>query len=389
MNKFFVNIASFIFALLFVIICYYISKDEILNYYAKPLQDSLKKTFSLQDDLENGKIVVFGSSELSIGNPKYLPQNFFNNDLNIPLRVQGNEGHQTFAILSQLATYDNDTLKENARIVILVSPSWFTGTNDNGTKISKFLEFMYPGMMNKLYFQSSVDDSFKILINNYVKKNLNYIKDPSYIYKFSFNELEEDETFLDKISKKAIMGIFDDKGMKPQTITYENPNIDYEKLKTEAKQTSSLTSTNNSYGISDNYFTKYVEPSIKNGDFPYTIIVPQELDKNQEYQDFLSLLELLKDYKIKPLFIAQDLNPYVFVKNRETMNSIMSTIKLKVEEKGYEYFDMWSYSIKDYELGSLTDIVHPGEVGWVEINQKIIEYFMPKEIKQDNKEEGQ
>ena len=58
---------------------------------------------------------------------------------------------------------------------------------------------MYPGMMNKLYFQSSVDDSFKILINNYVKKNLNYIKDPSYIYKFSFNELEEDETFLDKI----------------------------------------------------------------------------------------------------------------------------------------------------------------------------------------------
>ena len=162
MNKFFVNIASFIFALLFVIICYYISKDEILNYYAKPLQDSLKKTFSLQDDLENGKIVVFGSSELSIGNPKYLPQNFFNNDLNIPLRVQGNEGHQTFAILSQLATYDNDTLKENARIVILVSPSWFTGTNDNGTKISKFLEFMYPGMMNKLYFQSNIDDSFKI-----------------------------------------------------------------------------------------------------------------------------------------------------------------------------------------------------------------------------------
>jgi hypothetical protein len=207
-------------------------------------------------------------------------------------------------------------------------------------------------MMNKLYFQSSVDDSFKILINNYVKKNLNYIKDPSYIYKFSFNELEEDETFLDKISKKAIMGIFDDKGMKPQTITYENPNIDYEKLKTEAKQTSSSTSTNNSYGISDNYFTKYVEPSIKNGDFPYTIIVPQELDKNQEYQDFLSLLELLKDYKIKPLFIAQDLNPYVFVKNRETMNSIMSTIKSKVEENNLKKYLNQNVGdeVKDYTL---------------------------------------
>jgi poly-D-alanine transfer protein DltD len=40
-------------------------------------------------------------------------------------------------------------------------------------------------------------------------------------------------------------------------------------------------------------------------------------------------------------------------------------------------------------LGSLTDIVHPGEVGWVKINQKIIEYFMPKKIKQNDNEKGQ
>ena len=31
--------------------------------------------------------------------------------------------------------------------------------------------------------------------------------------------------------QKSYYGNFDDKGMKPQTITYENPNIDYEKLK--------------------------------------------------------------------------------------------------------------------------------------------------------------
>ena len=388
MNKFFLNITSFVFALLVVIGFLYFGKNEVLNYYAKPLQESLKKTSSLQSDLENGKIVVFGSSELLSSNLKFIPQNYFNNDLKIPLRVQGNEGHQDFAILSQLAAYDNDTIKENSRIVILLSPSWFTGNSDNGTKVSKFLEFMYPGMMNKLYFQSNVDDSYKLLINNYVKKNLNLIKDPSYIYKYSYNEIEEEENFVDKVSKKFIMGCFDDKAMKAQPIDYENLVLNYDELKLEAKKIAAL-STNNSYGIADAYFTKYIEPSIKTGDFPYNIIVPSELDKNQEYQDLLVLLELLKDYKIKPLFVMQDLHPYVFVKNRDVMNNLVKTIKNKVEEYGYGYYDMWSYNKEDYEIGTLTDIVHPGEIGWVKINQKIIEYFMTKDIKNDTTEEAQ
>lgn len=90
MNKLFINIFSFVFALVVVISLLYVSKNEILNYYAKPLQDSLQKTISLQNDLESGKIVVFGSSELVINpNQKFLPQNYFNNDLKLPLRIQG------------------------------------------------------------------------------------------------------------------------------------------------------------------------------------------------------------------------------------------------------------------------------------------------------------
>jgi len=377
-NKLFVNILSFTFALLLVISVLYIIKNEILNYYAKPLQDSLKRTSSLQNDLENGKIVVFGSSELLDHNQKFMPENYFNNELKLPLRIHGNEGHQNFAILSQLAAYDNTAIKENARVVILLSPGWFSGANDNGTTIAKFLEYMYPGMMNKLYFQSNVDDNFKILINTYVKNHLNNIKDPSFIYKYSFNQLEENESYLDKKFKKLIIESFDDKAMKPQTIIYKSPNLDYESLKIEANKIAS-SSSNNSYGINNDYYKKYVEPSIKKGNFPFSIIVPPELDKNQEYQDFLMLVELLKSYKIKPLFVMQDLHPYVYAKNREEMNKLVLTIKSKIEENGYEYLDMWSYDKETYENGTLTDIIHTGELGWVKINQKIIEHFMTKE----------
>ena len=379
MNKFFVNIYAFFIALVVVISLLYVSKNEILNYYAKPLQDSLQKTISLQNDLESGKIVVFGSSELVINpNQKFLPQNYFNNDLKLPLRIQGNEGQQSFAILSQLAAYHGELIKENAKVVILLSPSWFTGSNNNGTTIPKFLEFMYPGMMNKLYFQSEIDDSYKILINNYVKNNISYIKNPNFIYEYSFNELDED--YLNNEIKKILIKSFDNRDINPPIVTYKNPILNYENLKIEANKIATP-STNNSYGISDEYFTKHIEPSIKIGSFPYSIIVPSELDKNQEYQDLLVLLELLKSYKIKPLFVMQDLHPYVFAKNRDEMTNVIKTIKSKIQENNYGYLDMWSYKKEDYEIGTLTDIVHSGELGWVKINQKIIEHFITKEEK--------
>ena len=379
MNKFFVNIYAFFVALVVVVSLFYVSKNEILNYYAKPLQDSLQKTISLQNDLESGKIVVFGSSELVINpNQKFLPQNYFNNDLKLPLRTQGNEGQQSFAILAQLAAYHGELIKENAKIVILLSPSWFTGSYNNGTTIPKFLEFMYPGMMNKLYFQSEIDDSYKILINNYVKNNISYIKNPNFIYEYSFNELEED--YLNNEIKKILIKSFDNRDINPPIVTYKNPILNYENLKIEANKIATP-STNNRYGISDEYFTKHIEPSIKMGSFPYSIIVPSELDKNQEYQDLLVLLELLKSYKIKPLFVMQDLHPYVFAKNRDEMTNVIKTIKSKIQENNYGYLDMWSYKKEDYEIGTLTDIVHSGELGWVKINQKIIEHFITKEEK--------
>lgn len=374
MNKLFTNVLSFVLASLSVLGLLYFSKNYILAYYAKPLKDSLQKTIGLQNDLESGKIVVFGSSELVMyPHQKFLPQNFFNNDLKLPLRAQGNEGQQTFAILSQLAAYHSDELIENARVVILVSPSWFTGNYDNGTKIPKFLEFMYPGMMNKLYYESNVDDAYKELINNYVQKNIPYMKDPGFIYQYTYSELSHD--YLDNEIKKTLIKSFEQKETHPSLVIYSTQNIDFKTLETQAKALATP-STNNSFGIYNEYFTKFIEPSIQRNEFPFSIMVPSDLNKNQEYQDFLHLLELCKEYKTKPLFIIEDLHPYVFIKNRDEMNTIILTIKEKIEEKGYPYLDMWTYKKEDFEVGTLTDIVHLGELGWIKVNQKIIDYFI-------------
>lgn len=374
MNKFFINIFALFISSFIVFLGVFIFKDEILEYYTKPLQDTLQKTVSLQTDLESGKIVLFGSSELvKYPNQRFLPQKFFNNELNIPLRVQGNEGHQTFVIMSQLAALDNETIRNNARIAILLSPSWFTGSNENGLTMPKFLEYMYSGMMNKLYFESETDDKYKYLISDYIKENVSLIKEPSFIYKYPLNVLEKD--YLNNEIKKFIIQNFDYKNIKVETLNYVKPKLDYDKLRAEAKNIE-IPSSNNNFGVNNEYYSKFIEPEIAKNNFPFSIIIPPELDKNEEFQDFLVLLDFLDKYKIKPLFIMQDLNPYVFAGNREEANELMATIKSKVLEHNFEYMDMWTYKKEDFEMNSLTDIVHLDELGWIKVNQKIIDYFM-------------
>ncbi|MCG3656099.1 D-alanyl-lipoteichoic acid biosynthesis protein DltD [Aliarcobacter butzleri] len=374
MNKFFINIFALFISSFIAFLGVFIFKDEILEYYTKPLQDTLQKTVSLQTDLESGKIVLFGSSELvKYPNQRFLPQKFFNNELNIPLRVQGNEGHQTFVIMSQLAALDNQTIRNNARIAILLSPSWFTGSNENGLTMPKFLEYMYSGMMNKLYFESETDDKYRYLISDYIKENVSLIKEPSFIYKYPLNVLEKD--YLNNEIKKFIIQNFDYKNIKVETLNYVKPKLDYDKLRAEAKNIE-IPSSNNNFGINNEYYLKFIEPEIAKNNFPFSIIIPPELDKNEEFQDFLVLLDFLDKYKIKPLFIMQDLNPYVFAGNREEANKLMAIIKSKVLEHNFEYMDMWTYKKEDFEMNSLTDIVHLDELGWIKVNQKIIDYFM-------------
>jgi D-alanine transfer protein len=232
---------------------------------------------------------------------------------------------------------------------------------------------MYPGMMNKLYFQSTAKEEYKIAIQEYIKKNIDSIKNPNYLYTTSIETIKEE--YFDNKIKEIIINSFDNTNQ--ESIQYQNPGLDYEKLKNEANKIA-VVSNNNSFGIQNEYYTKFIEPSIQNGTFPFSIIIPSNLNQNQEYQDFLLLLELLQSYQIKPFFVIEDLHPDIFSKNRDEMTQLIVSIKSKLEEYEYEYFDMWSYEKKEYEIGTLTDMVHIGELGWLKINQKIIDYFMPQ-----------
>lgn len=383
------NIKAFLLAFAFVVFTYPFILNTIVTYNSnsKKIKSVFKQNLTSSKvyipkgsnflkDLEAGKIILFGSSELGNRTHKYIPYNYFNKDLKLPLIANGHAGHQIFAILSQLAAYNSKKVRNNAKVVIFLSPGWFQGNYANGTNISNFLEYMNSAMLYRLYFTSDVDDKFKILIGQYIKKNLSKIKNPTFIYKYA-SKYPHNNLIYTYTIKQILLKLKIFKSDNIKAFEYRKPNLDYNKLRKEALQFAKP-ATNNPYGINNDYYTKYVKNYLANGTYPKVPTVPST-EKNQEYKDFLNLLELLKKYKHKPLFIMQEQNPYVYDKSTKVMQPILDAIQSKLKEYGYDYLNLYTLDKKSFKKGILTDIMHTGELGWVEIDKKIIEHFMKNE----------
>jgi D-alanine transfer protein len=346
------------------------------------------KSQTLRNDLETGKVVVFGSSELSAGSKKtlrYMVSNFFN-DNNQPVKTIGKGGHQLFIILSELSALHSSKTIDQARIVVLLSPTWFTGKHANGAKMSVFLKYMTNDMMYKLYTNSELDDHYKFLVSEYIKANEKEMSGSSRSYDMIKNygknpsSVNYDDVLISCLSDKFLLfskiDFYNEKDnyQSGQMVKYDFPSLNYDLLYNQAKKNNKDASTNNAYGIRNGYFNRHILRKDKSIRFSNVGEI-RNMSENREYEALINLLALLKEYKIKPLFVMQDLHPSIYTEGREEILPLLASIKGSVVGAGFEYLDMWSYCEADYENGKLKDKMHLGELGWVKINKKIIEHF--------------
>lgn len=357
------NIAAICVSITLVLTTLFIFKADLIQFVESSTKDA---PLELTEELENGVITIFGSSELTSTQDRFIPVNFFNDELNIDLKQHGHAFHQSFAILAQLATYYNDKVKNNGKIVIFLSPGWFA---TSGTNIDSFLEYMTPNMLNQLYFNSPIDPKFKLWVSEYLTLGkLNKINNANlpiyYASAYKYWNFHNDENN----NKKNII-------INTDNSYIEKSNINWKDYRTQAEEIEKTRSTSNSFGINDQYYNLYVKDRIEKGKFPFPTKPLNKPQNNQEYQDFLKLVELCKLLKIKPLFIMQDLNPYAY-KNLDNYNEILTEVKTTLVKNDFPYLDMWSWNGKsDYQIGKLKDVMHTGESGWVDIDQFIYKYF--------------
>lgn len=385
------HLVSFLFAL-FVAEFFWLSGGQGLVYDFLDFDPKIRHELnyqSLMNNLETGKVVVFGSSELSLTSKntlQFMVSNFFSRN-GQPVETVGKGGHQLMAILSELVALHSQKSIDNAKIVVMLSPTWFTGKYADGTKMSIYLKFMTNDMMYKLYTNNMVDDQFKFFIRDYITANEKRMSGSSRSYDLmkQFGRESSYPDFSDGVlsylsdtfSILSRVDFYNDQiGYESGAVVkYDFPPVDYDSLYRQAMENNSQASTNNVYGIRNSYFKKHILKNDK-GDIRISSVGKiRPVAKNREYQTLLQLLQLLKEYKIKPLFVMQDLHPFIYTKDRKNILPVLALVKASVTSAGFEYLDMWSYTKADYINGELKDKMHLGELGWMKVNRKIVEHF--------------
>jgi len=326
-------------------------------------------------------VLLIGSSELRTKPTKYnaRPDLFFEkNKKKISVVAIGHDGNQCLSIYTQLLALNNYI--KNAKISIIISTGWFEGHCAYGTSLDRFLEYNNEKFIRKIYNDTTIPNKFKNYLSKYIYNNYNDLIFPSILYKDIICKYKSDIFIGNKITMLPLLeyykynndndtiSLINEELIFNYDIKLNNNNkINWDSLLTNSKKYQDSISTNNTWGISNDYYETRI-----NGHISYEKI--NNIDRNIELKDFKMLLKLFKYYKVKASFIIQPLNPFAYG-NLKDYKPIINEITNEIDKNGYPYKNMFVYDTLKYEKGTLTDIMHFGEYGWFKVDKFLIDTY--------------
>lgn len=398
--------------LLALVVCFLLVRSGRINSFAQPaaihtaiskatyypyFTNDLNTEIWLRSHLKNRTVVVLGSSELSAQSNTYIPNKFLTDSMHIPCIAFGKAGNQCFNIFCQLLSFNKDLT--NARVVIFLSPGWFDGYSD-GTSAELFLLYNNRRTLGYILEDDSIPEEFKNYIGKYVNRHFSSINAPDETL-LSFYYSGKQTNSVNKIATApfaafhrfcldkrndlyreayADHGVADPNQYVPTNeLTpwrYVNDEfrfhaMDWNKLGQKELAAFNLSSSRNTAGVENDYYDAWVRGRA------FKPLKNLSLEESTEYQDFLMLMNLLHYYKADAYFIIQGLNPYVLTSSGNLDHTI-TAIESEIEERNYKYYNMFTSSKEKYVKGTLNDIMHTGEYGWLKIDSAIVHhYFKP------------
>ncbi|MDU7149298.1 MAG: D-alanyl-lipoteichoic acid biosynthesis protein DltD [Clostridium sp.] len=338
----------------------------------------LRDYFNQQGDLQ-----LYGSSELG----SKVPQNPVNlypfNDANYDISIYGVAHVQNLQHATMLGGIDS--YKDNSKIAIVQSLQWFQ--EDNGISADEFLsafsevqfyQFMNNrkiSVENKRYFckrilelleskNIQVEEVFyakTYISDDVIERGLNFIIKPYYLLKEELLETRDKILVYKELKKQE---------EKNEISDIKKINFDEEYKKAE-EQGAKLV-TNNSFFAEDGYYDKYLKDI--EGDLENKYINDNILN-SREFEDFEFLLSVCKDLNIKPYIILMNVNGWYYdytgigVEERREFYSKLEKI---AKDNG---FDVLNLNNKEYEKYYLSDVMHLGWKGWLNVTEEMYKYF--------------
>lgn len=341
------------------------------NYYSNCVSGN-QAELELAGALKNPQtITLFGSSE--IGEMRYSPYFFLPDSLGMPTVAFGHAFQQHFSMFCELLAMQKEL--KGSKICVIISPSWF---ETEGTNIEAFLEFVRPNFLKSIVHNPSIPLKYKLEIGRFISEYYKEIEHPaSYLTYFKklyqFRQVHGLNTELEK-NKAGINKVLYNVETMP-FLYAKNSTFDWEtRSKLLQKQFVDSIKSNQLF-ISDAYYLEYLfkDKTYKKG----SIDEIPSINNNREFQDFLLLVDLLKRYECDASFIIQPLHPYHY-DGLEKLAPIVSEVARTLEKNNFPFLNMYVTDPKKYEPGTLNDIMHLGDYGWMKINRFLFTNYTQK-----------
>jgi len=354
-----------LFAIALVTVCVvmpaqsYVGSDKDYGYvYSGDKSSSVAfNTASMQDD----SMLVFGSSELSTPSgliPEVPAAVFGKNRYGLDLTYVGEAYDQS--LWQGIAAGAYAPSVSNKKVVIIVSPNWFT---DDGLSDTLFgMRFSY-SLYRAFCDNPNISDTSKA----YVAKRLEEQDISEAIIGAGMKELPQD--YLND----SIYAFMDDLRLRNELRTVRNKGFvhgegertvpDFDALTAKALEDYSAASTNNDWGIDDAYYTENIASYL---DRLSQSQADETLSDTPEYDDLGFLLRVCQEAGLEPLVIIPPLNGYYYDYaglSAQTRATCYTHIKSIADAYGVQVAD---FTDREYEKGFLHDAVHFGWTGWVD-----------------------
>lgn len=357
-------------------------KDDVSKYYGVAEKD---KGLELQQKgISNNNFMLYGSSELVTDIPQN-PKNFFPiKDEPFIVNVVGRGHSQNLEHTINFGALSKEL--SGKKIGLVVSIQWFMEKEGiyPDSFVMNFSELQFYRYMKN---ESISDDS-----KTYVAKRIyNLTKDKKdYINPFLYSRLYLGKSIVSKVIKNIFKPYFffreqelivNDKvkaiellkSRKPQDIELDkSKQIKWNYEEQIAEEMGKKAVTNNEYYINDDYFNKYISPKM---DYFNNVYKDVNLKESLENKDFEELLKLCKQLNIKPLIIIAPVNGRFYDYaglSREARVNYYNTIETMAKNYGFETLNLKE---KDYEPYFMVDIMHLGWKGWLNVDERILEYY--------------
>ena len=352
------------------------------NIYTRNCSD-----YVMDKVITQNSMVVLGSSELSSADNIAYPESLFNEgyaDYNMILMGAGHL--QSIAQAVNVGALQNNI--KNNKVVLIVSPQWFTPEGLTSEEYSSrfeeanYVEFLKnsnisketkTAVANRMNELLTADPTTLQRVNKYEDIYLNHTLNP-----ITYLEMSTYSTFRNAKTRFETANELKNRTISPDKSKYvKAEDIKFDELMDDAEKQGNIESTNNSYGIYDDYFNRYIKDSYEDLSGSYA---DSSFATSPEYDDLRLFLQVCKELGIDPLIVSVPVNGrwYDYAGfSKADRNTYYQNIRNICAEYGVALAD---FSDKEYELYFLKDIMHLGWKGWVYLDRAVYDFYKGEQV---------